>query len=79
MSDLGHVIRAAHDERARESFNRFFRGQQDNEPEAETTEFVDLDAGARSSPPPQPVDWNVILRNAIEESIGDRLLRRRWG
>jgi hypothetical protein len=76
---IGHVLRSAHNKLATESFNRFFRRPRDNDEPGETSKAVDLDAGVRSSPPPQPIDGNAILRNAIEESIGDRQMRRRWG
>jgi hypothetical protein len=76
---LGHVIRTAHHARARESMTRFFRRPDDNEPDGEASEFVNLDAAATSPPMPQPLDGNAILRNAIEEAVGDKQMRRRYG
>jgi hypothetical protein len=76
MSDpLGHVIRTAHNQRASESFNRFFRRQQVKDEE----QHVSADGGAHSSPPPQPLDGNAILREVFEEAVGAKQMRRRWG
>jgi hypothetical protein len=76
---LGHVIRTAHNKRASESMGRFFRRPDDNEPDGEMSEAVDLDAGARSSPPPQPIDGNAILREVFDDAVGAKQIRRRYG
>lgn len=78
MSDsLGHVLRQTNARRRTESMNRFFGQHHNDGPDAETS--ITLDAGARSSPPPQPIDGNAILREVFEDAVGAKQMRRRWG
>jgi hypothetical protein len=78
---LGHVVRDAHNKRASESMNRFFRWQPDDEADGEASEFVNLDAGAgaTSPPPTQPINGNAIIRAVFDDAVAAKAMRRTWG
>jgi hypothetical protein len=76
-NSFGDAIRTAYNTRTRESMNRVFGQPDKNEPGED--QYVSADGGAHSPVMPQRIDANKILRNAIEESIGDRQMRRMWG